>query len=94
MLALLQLIVVAWLPGAVAFRMPVLDRDRRAALDAEERGFWAIVIGVAVSLSVVLALAAAHRYSFTRLLVVDLGLAAALAAIANPASAMSNRLKL
>jgi len=82
MLALLQLIVVAWLPGAVAFRMPVLDRDRRAALDAEERGFWAIVIGVAVSLSVVLALAAAHRYSFTRLLVVDLGLAAALAAIA------------
>ena len=41
------------------FRLPWLDRDRRAALDAEERLFWAIVLSVAVSLSLVLALAAA-----------------------------------
>jgi hypothetical protein len=41
--------------------MPVLERDRRAALDAEERVFWTIVMSAATSLSVVVALAAAHR---------------------------------
>ena len=77
MVALLELIVVAWLPGAAAFRLPLLDRDRRASLAAEERLFWAVVISVACSLSIVLALAAMHRYSFQRLLVADLVLAAA-----------------
>jgi len=82
MIALLQLIVVAWLPGAVMFRMPVWDRPRRAALAAEERLFWAIVISVGTSLSFVLALAALNRYSFTRLLIADVVLAAACAAVA------------
>ena len=35
-------IIVGWLPGAVFFRIPWLDRDRRAALPADERLFWAI----------------------------------------------------
>ena len=82
MLALLKLLIVGWLPGAVIVRLPILDRDRRAALPAEERGYWTIVISAAVSLSLVLALGALHRYSFKRLLIADLLIAAALAAAA------------
>lgn len=82
MLAILQLLVVSWLPGAVLFRLPVADRDKRAALPADERAYWAIVLSVASSLSLVLALAALHRYSFTRLVVADLLIVAALAVLA------------
>ena len=76
---LVELLVVAWLPGAVIFRLPWLDRSRRAALPAEERGFWAVVISASISLGVVLALAAGHRYDFARLLAADCGIAAVLA---------------
>ncbi len=61
--------------------MPWLDRERRAALDAEERLFWAIVISLAVTLSLVLFLAVFHRYSFNRLLLGDAAIAAAAAAL-------------
>ena len=74
--------MIAWLPGAIAFRLPWLDRTRRAALAAEERAFWAVLISVAISLTIVLALAAAHRYSFTRLLIADGLISIALAAVA------------
>lgn len=74
--ASLAAIVVAWLPGAVLFRLPWLDRDRRAALDPEERLFWAVTISVALSLAIVLALAALEQYSFRRLLISDAGIAA------------------
>jgi hypothetical protein len=77
-----SLLLIAWLPGAIAFRLPVATRDRRAALPAEERAFWQVLISVALSLSVVLVLAAIHRYSFTRLLIVDAVVAVALAAAA------------
>jgi hypothetical protein len=80
MRALLQLLVVGWLPGAVAFRLPVAERDRRAALAADERTFWSVALSVAVSLSLVLTLAALHRYSFRRLLIADAVIAVALAA--------------
>jgi hypothetical protein len=76
---LLALIAVAWLPGAVIFRLPWLARDRRAALAAEERAYWAVTISAAISLALVLTLAALHRYSFRRLLILDVGIAAALA---------------
>jgi hypothetical protein len=76
LLSLLQLILIAWLPGALIFRLPWLDRERRAALDAEERLFWAALLSLAVSLSVVLLLAAVQRYSFERLLLADLAIAA------------------
>jgi hypothetical protein len=71
MLQLALLLVVAWLPGAVIFRLPLLDRTQRAALDPDERLFWSVILGVAWSLTVVLILASAHRYSFERLLLID-----------------------
>lgn len=76
------LAVVGWLPGAAIFKLPRLDRDRRAGLDAEERAFWAVVLSLAVSLSVVLALAAFHRYTFFRLILADIVVAALCAGIA------------
>ena len=79
---LLSLAVVAWLPGAVIFRLPAGGRDTRAGIDAEERVFWSVILSLCVSLSVVLALAAAHRYTFARLLIADGLIALALAGLA------------
>jgi hypothetical protein len=79
-LTLIHLLIIAWLPGAVIFRLPIADRDRRAGLDAEERLFWTVMLSAAVSVSVVLGLAIAHRYSFERLLLADLAIAFAAAA--------------
>jgi hypothetical protein len=81
-LLLIYLLLIAWLPGAAVFRLPFLDRDTRARLDAEERLFWTVIISVTISVSIVLALAAVHRYTFQRLLAADLGVAAAAALIA------------
>jgi hypothetical protein len=75
------LLIVGWLPGAALFHAPLLDRDRRAALDPEERTFWAVVLSLAISVSAVLALAALQRYTFTRLLAVDLTIVAAALAL-------------
>jgi hypothetical protein len=65
---LLQLALVAYLPGAALYRLPFWQRERRAALDAEERVFWHVHLGVAWSLTVVLALAAIGQYRFDLLL--------------------------
>src|SRR5439155_11354434 len=81
-LNVVRLAIIAWLPGAVLFRLPIADRDRRAALPAEERAYWAVLLSVATSLSLVLALAALHRYSSKRLIIADLLIAAALAGTA------------
>lgn len=67
----LKLLVIGWMPGAAAFHAPVADRPRRAALAAEERTFWAVILSAMVSLAIVLALAAAHRYTFSRLVIAD-----------------------
>jgi hypothetical protein len=80
LIQLVQLLIVAWLPGAVLFRLPFGHRDRRASLDPEERVFWAVLISIGVSLSIVLGLAVAHRYSFERLLIADVAIALAAAA--------------
>src|SRR5437868_5846766 len=81
-LNLLSVLTVGWLPGAVLFRLPIADRDRRAALPAEERAYWAVLLSVAASLSLLLGLAALHRYSFKRLILADLMISAALAVTA------------
>src|SRR5215472_5746594 len=79
MRALFALVVIGWLPGAALFRAPFLRRERRAALPAEERWYWAVVLSVALSVAIVLALAAVHRYSFGRLLAADLAVTALVA---------------
>ncbi len=75
--ALLALALVAYLPGAVIFRVPVLDPRSRAGLPAEERVFWAIVLSVGFSCMLVLALAAGGWYRFERLLWLNGALSAA-----------------
>ena len=77
-----SLLILAWLPGAVLFRLPVMDRDRRAALTIEERVFWQIVLSLCVTLTTALALAALGQYSLNRLLAADVAASAALAAAA------------
>jgi hypothetical protein len=74
----LFLLVIGWLPGAVLFRLPLLDRERRVSLEAAERGFWAVVVSAMLSLGVVIALAWAGRYSFHLLVGIDLVVAIAI----------------
>ena len=74
---LLALALVAWLPGALLYRLPLLDPRGRAALPAEERGFWAVVVSVGLSVMLTIGLAAAGWYTFERLLLIDAAIAAA-----------------
>ncbi len=63
--------LLGYLPGALVFRLPIAHRERRAALDAAERAFWAVMISLALSLSGGLALALLDRYSLGTLLWID-----------------------
>ena len=66
-------LLLGYLPGALLFRLPYWQRDTRAALPAEERVFWHVVLGVSWSLTIVLALAALDLYRFERLLSLTAG---------------------
>lgn len=79
--ALLQLALVIYLPGAALYRLPLWQRDRRASLDAEERVFWHISLSVAWTLTMVLALAAVGWYRFNLLLGINAAFALAMFAI-------------
>src|SRR5688572_21207943 len=68
LVAIIQVAMVAYLPGAALYRLPLWQRERRATLDAEERVFWHVHLSLAWSLTVVLALAAVGRYRFELLL--------------------------
>ena len=67
-------LLIAYLPGALIFRLPLAERSRRAALSAEERVFWAVVISVALSSIVAFALAATGRFQLERLILVNGGI--------------------
>lgn len=73
LLSILHGVILAYLPGAVIFRLPIADRKKRAALAAEERVFWQIIISVAWSLLAVLVMAAAQAYRFERLIALNVG---------------------
>ena len=85
LITLASLIVIAYLPGAIIFRLPIAARSTRAALPAEERLFWAVMLSVIVSMTVAFALAAMGAYSLTRLVWsnVVVSIALALAAFGN-----------
>lgn len=78
LLALAGLIALAYLPGALLYRLPIADRPRRAALPADERAFWAVILSCTITTLAALALAAAGAYTFQRLLAADIALAAVL----------------
>ena len=61
-------LLLGYLPGALLYRLPMANRDRRAALDADERAFWHVVLSVSWTLTAVLVLAAVELYTFPRLL--------------------------
>ena len=64
-------LVVAVLPGAVFYRAPIWNRPARAALSAEERWFWCVMLSVAWSLAAVLALGVIGWYSLPRLVAIN-----------------------
>jgi hypothetical protein len=79
----ISVLLVGYVPGALVFRLPIATRSLRAALAAEERLFWHVILSIAWSLSTVLALAAFGEYRFERLLIVNAGVAGLLLAAAN-----------
>ena len=74
--AVLGFLVIAYLPGALFFRMPVGGRARRSALACDERAFWAVVFSVLFSTTVALLLAGVGKFTAGRLEVADLFAAA------------------
>ena len=87
----LAALLVAYLPGALLFRLPVANRARRAALAAEERVFWHVILSVAWSLAVVLALASLGAYRFERLLVANAILSGAVVLAGRGAADLARR---
>jgi hypothetical protein len=71
MQAILAALLVAYLPGALLFRLPIADRPKRASLPPEERVFWHVVTSLAWSLVLVLTLAALERYRLELLLFIN-----------------------
>lgn len=64
-------VLIAYAPGALAYRLPGRDRDARASLSAEERVFWAIAGSIALSSLVAFGLAVTGAYRLDRLLVIN-----------------------
>ena len=77
----LSVLIVAYLPGAVIFRLPFAQRERRAGLPPEERLFWAVILSLALTSVVGFGLVAAGWYRFERLLWADVALSAVLVAV-------------
>ena len=76
---LIYLTLIAYIPGALVYRAPIANRDRRASRPAEERVFWAIMISVIVSTTIALALAAMGIYSLAGLVTCNVIIATGLA---------------
>jgi 4-amino-4-deoxy-L-arabinose transferase-like glycosyltransferase len=70
--AVLAALIVGYLPGALIFRLPGRSRALRASLSFEERAFWALLLSVLWSVMLVLTLGGLGRYTFTRLVTINL----------------------
>jgi hypothetical protein len=79
LMTIASLIAIAYLPGAIIFRLPIADRSKRASLPAEERLFWAVIISIVVTTTIAFALAAIGAYSLRVLAACNAVLAATLA---------------
>ena len=66
--AALIISLIAYVPGAVIFRLPLVNRRNRSLLPAEERLFWSITLSVAFSSCVALLLATLSAYSIELIL--------------------------
>lgn len=64
----LSVLLLAFLPGTLIFRLPWAEPGRRAALAVEERVFWSVVLSAAFTSVLALGLAAGGWYRFDRLL--------------------------
>ena len=74
-----SLLAIAYLPGAIIFRLPIAERSRRAALPAEERLFWAVIISIIITTTAAFVLAAMSAFSLRAVVWCDVALAARLA---------------
>jgi hypothetical protein len=74
----IEALVLGYLPGALMVRWPSAGRAARAALPAEERVFWGVMLSVTSSCMITIGLAAFGLYSFSRLLWILAALCAAL----------------
>jgi hypothetical protein len=74
-LGVLLAVLLCILPGSVLFRIPILQRERRAALPFEERWFWQLVLSAVWSVGVTLTLGAFSVYSLPRLVTINAVLA-------------------
>jgi hypothetical protein len=81
-LTLVRILVIAYLPGALLYRLPFARRELRMRLPAEVRAFWAVMLSVVISSCVALALAALGQYSIQRLLIADAGVGLGAVALA------------
>ena len=75
-LALAAIVLIAWLPGAVLFRLPTADRAHRATLRFDERAYWTVLISVTWSVSLAMALAGLGLYTLTRTLWINAAVSA------------------
>ena len=74
-------LLLGWIPGALALRLPWGDRTSRERLDGDERAFWAVILSGAWSAGAAFTLAVFGRYSLDRLLILT-AIAAGLVAVA------------
>lgn len=84
------LLAAGVLPGAVLFRLPLAARDTRAALPADERVFWYVLISIGWSVALAFALAAASAYSLPRLLLINSALSLGIVAMYRGRLALGN----
>jgi hypothetical protein len=78
---LIQVLLVAWVPGALLLRLPGRTRAYRATIAADERLFWTVLLSVVWSTTLAVLLGSFDRYGFDRLVTIN-GTAAVVALLA------------